>query len=150
MSCWLVKSEPHKYSIDDLRRDKTTLWTGVRNYQARNFLRAMQVGDSVLYYHSVTEPPGVIGIATVKATAVADPSQFESDGEYFDEKATPDEPRWFAPRLGYVRSFSQVIARKDMLSCRQLEGLECLKPRSRLSVHPVSEAHFRFICDLAS
>ena len=150
MNYWLVKTEPHVYSIDDLRRDKKTEWTGVRNYQARNFLQQMRVGDSVIVYHSNAEPPGVVGIATVKTAAVPDPTQFDKKSEYFDPKATKEAPRWFCPDLKFVRKLSRLIALDELRSCTTLAGLALLQKGSRLSVLPVSEKHFDTIVELAS
>lgn len=145
MSYWLVKTEPDVYSIDDLCRDKFTSWTGVRNYQARNFLKEMKVGDIVLVYHSNAEPPGVVGLAKVKAEAKPDLTQFEVGGEYFDAKATKDNPRWFCPDLAFVEKFPKILALDEMRSISSLEGLALLQRGSRLSVIPVSEKHFMVI-----
>jgi predicted RNA-binding protein with PUA-like domain len=149
MAWWLVKSEPHVYGIEDLRRDGTTLWSGVRNYQARNYLRAMQVGEELFFYHSVANPAGIAGVALVVSVAVPDPTQFDPESEYFDPKATSDVPRWFCPRVEFVRTFDGVLPRRDLLERTDLEGLELLKPRSRLSVQPVSKEHFRVLYALA-
>jgi predicted RNA-binding protein with PUA-like domain len=94
MKHWLVKTEPDVYSIDDLKRDRKTEWTGVRNYQARNFLREMHVGDMVLVYHSNAEPSGVVGVGKVVRLAEADPTQFDKKSEYYEPKATKEAPRW--------------------------------------------------------
>jgi predicted RNA-binding protein with PUA-like domain len=148
MKHWLVKTEPHVYSIDDLKRDTRTLWTGVRNYQARNFLREMSVGDLVLVYHSNAEPPGVVGVAKVTKPAEPDPTQFDKRSEYYDEKATHQVPRWFCPELGYVRTLGHLIALADLRDHKGLSGLTLLQPGSRLSVIPVSEKHFKLIVDM--
>jgi predicted RNA-binding protein with PUA-like domain len=145
MNYWLVKTEPHVYSIDDLRRDKKTEWTGVRNYQARNFLQQMRVGDSVIVYHSNAEPPGVVGIATVKTAAVPDPTQFDKKSEYFDPKSTETSPRWFCPVVSFSEKLPTMVSLEELRQNTLLEGLELLKRGSRLSVIPVSEKHFRLI-----
>jgi predicted RNA-binding protein with PUA-like domain len=150
MATWLVKTEPDVYSIDDLARDKVTDWTCVRNYQARNFLKAMAVGDEVLIYHSNAEPSGVVGIARVCAVASPDPTQFDKKSEYFDPKATKEAPRWFCPDLKFVRKLSRLIALDELRSCTTLAGLALLQKGSRLSVLPVSEKHFDTIVELAS
>lgn len=149
MAWWLVKSEPHVYSIEDLRREGTTLWSGVRNYQARNFLRAMKLGERVFFYHSVANPAGIAGIAQVCSLAEPDPTQFDPMSEYFDPRATTETPRWFCPRVQFVEAFDQVLPRKELIDRVELEGLELLKPRSRLSVQPVSEEHFAILYRLA-
>lgn len=149
MAWWLVKSEPHVYSIEDLRREETTLWSGVRNYQARNYLRSMKVGERMFFYHSVANPAGIAGIAEVYSVAEPDPTQFDPESEYFDPRATKEAPRWFCPRVRFVEAFDRVLARKDLLDRIELDGLELLKPRSRLSVQPVSEEHFAILYRLA-
>lgn len=150
MSHWLVKSESSCYSIDDLRRDRATHWHGVRNYQARNYLRAMKRGDQVLFYHSVEEPIGVAGVAEVTREAYPDPSQFQPNSEYFDAKATRDAPRWFCPDLKFFKKFSTVIELKTLREEPALQKMELLRRGSRLSVQPVTGAEFRAIMRLAS
>jgi len=150
MAYWLVKTEPHVYSIDDLQRDKFTAWTGVRNYQARNFLREMKRGDIVLIYHSNAEPPGVVGIASVKNEAKPDPTQFEQDGEYFDPAATKENPRWFCPDLAFLKKLPKMVSLEELRNNRDLDGLALLQRGSRLSVIPVSDKHFAIISDGAA
>jgi predicted RNA-binding protein with PUA-like domain len=149
MAYWLVKTEPDVFSIDDLARDKVTPWTGVRNYQARNYLREMRVGDEVLIYHSNAEPPGVAGLAVVCASAKADETQFDSSNEYFDPKATRATPRWFCPDLQFVRKWPQLTPLAELKASKALTGLLLLQKGSRLSVIPVSEKHFREIVQMA-
>ena len=148
MNYWLVKSEPSTYSIDHLHREKRTLWTGVRNYQARNFLKEMQVKDGVLFYHSSSEQIGIAGVALVVGAAKADPTQFEKGGDYYDPKATLETPRWFAPNLEYRRHFEPIITRKELSHVSALKSLELLRRGSRLSVHPVTEVQFKAILAL--
>lgn len=150
MAYWLVKTEPHVYSIDDLKRDKVTEWTGVRNYQARNFLKQMAVGDSVLVYHSNAEPPGVVGVASVKTVAAPDPTQFDTTSEYFDPAASKDQPRWFCPKLSFQAKLKQMVTLDALRQSRALEGLVLLQRGSRLSVVPVSERHYRAIEKMGS
>lgn len=145
MAYWLVKTEPTTYSIDDLKRDKKTHWHGVRNYQARNFLQKMEVGDTVLFYHSVVEPVGVVGIATVVKRAYPDPSQFEKKSEYFDPAARPDKPRWFCPDLGFKRKFAGTVSLKSLRELPGLSKMVLLQKGSRLSVQPVTEKEFEII-----
>jgi predicted RNA-binding protein with PUA-like domain len=145
MAFWLVKTEPHVYSIDDLRRDKITAWTGVRNYQARNFLKQMEVGDLVLVYHSNAEPPGVVGVARVKHGAKADPTQFDRKSEYFDPAASLEKPRWFCPDLAFSAKLAVMVTLESLRAQASLSGLQLLQRGSRLSVLPVSEKHFDII-----
>jgi len=147
---WLVKTEPESYSIDDLVRDRKTEWTAVRNYQARNFLKEMAIGDLVLFYHSNAEPTGVVGIAEVSRTAQPDPTQFDSKSEYFDPKATKDAPRWFCPTLKFIEKFKGVIVLDKLRTINGLEGMILLKKGSRLSVQPVSAGEYRILLKLAT
>ena len=145
MPCWLIKSEADVYSIDALRRDKTTLWTGVRNYQARNYLCQMKPGDQVLLYHSNSEPLAIVGIAEVKKAAIPDPLQFDSKSEYYDPKAGKDKPRWYAPELRFKEKFRAPITREMLQNTPALKNMLLLKKGSRLSVQPVSEAEFKAV-----
>lgn len=148
-NCWLVKSEPDVYGIDKLKADKTTQWTGVRNYQARNFLIEMKVGDRVLFYHSNTEPPGVVGVAKVVKTAYPDPTQFEGDSELFDIKSTWEKPRWFAPDLAFSRKFGQIVSIDVLRQTKGLSAMQLLQRGSRLSVNRVTQEQFDIILKLA-
>jgi len=150
MGWWLVKTEPDVYSIDDLARDTSTLWTGVRNYQARNFLRQMKRGERVLVYHSNAEPSGVVGVATVRRESAPDPTQFDRSSEYFDPKATEESPRWFCPDLKFSKKFPAMVSLDALRKSKVLEGLLLLQRGSRLSVIPVSERHFEAIVTLGS
>ena len=145
MKYWLVKTEPDVYSIEDLKRDKRTLWTEVRNYQARNYLRDMAMGDLLLVYHSNANPSGVVGIATVSKVAVADPTQFDPSSEVYDPKASPDAPRWFCPEVQYVESARTLIPLAELRERKELKNMELLRKGSRLSVQPVSEPEFSAI-----
>jgi predicted RNA-binding protein with PUA-like domain len=145
MAYWLVKTEPEVYSIQDLKRDKSTLWEGVRNYQARNFLSSMKIGDQVLIYHSNAEPPGVAGIGVVKELAQPDPSQFDSQSEYFDPNSKREAPRWVAPKIGFLKIFDNFLALESLKVNPKLSGLALLRRGNRLSVMPVTEAEFSVI-----
>lgn len=149
MNYWLAKTEPDVYSIDDLARDRKTLWTGVRNYQARNFLREMKKKDVVLIYHSNAEPPGVAGIAEVSREDLADPTQFERGGEYHDPKASKESPRWFCPEVTFVKKLPHLVSLDTLRAHKALEGLLLLQKGSRLSVIPVSESHFHAMIALS-
>jgi len=149
MKYWLVKTESSTYSIDDLKKDKKTHWHGVRNYQARNFLKDMELGDLVLFYQSVNEPLGVSGVAKVVKIAYPDPSQFEKNSEYYEEKSSPKEPRWFCPDLKFSRKFKEIIKLADLKKEKDLMDMHLLKIGSRLSVQPVTEKEFDKIVKLA-
>jgi predicted RNA-binding protein with PUA-like domain len=145
MQYWLMKSEPGDYSIDDLARDGTTHWDGVRNYQARNLMRDdMTVGDRVLFYHSNAKPPGVIGIAEVVRDAYPDHTQFDPDDGHFDPKSNPDDPRWVMVDISFVEKLPRLVGLPELKECPELEEMVLLN-RSRLSVQPVSAEHFDFI-----
>ena len=149
MKFWLVKSEPDVYSIEDFAKDKLTRWDCVRNYQARNNLREMQVGDNVLFYHSSADPSGVAGLARVAKTAYADPTQFDLKSEYFDPKATKSEPRWFSPELKFTKSFGRILTTAELRAEKALSGMALLQRGSRLSVQPVTEKEFTVIISLS-
>ncbi len=142
---WLMKSEPEVYSIEHLKKDKKTLWSGVRNYQARNFMKAMNVGDEVLFYHSSAEPPGVAGIARISKKAIPDPSQFDAKSEYHDKKASKEKPIWFCVEVSFEKSFSKLLSLHQLKNEKTLADLLLLKRGQRLSVQPVDEAHFQYI-----
>ena len=149
MHYWLMKSEPEEASIDDLARapDATLPWTGVRNYQARNFMRdSMQIGDGVLFYHSSCAQPGIAGIAKVASTAYPDPTQFISDSPYFDPKASPDSPRWILVDVSFVRK-TPLISIATLREHPQLEAMRVLAKGNRLSITPVSAPEWRFITE---
>lgn len=148
---WLMKSEPTDFSIDDLQRVGTEPWTGVRNYQARNFMRdGMQVGDGVLFYHSNTEVPGIYGLGEVASAAYPDPTQFVKKSKYFDPKATPEEPRWFLVDVGFARKFEQPITLAAIRDHAEALGEDFALTRkgSRLSVLPVTAAQYKQLLSL--
>jgi predicted RNA-binding protein with PUA-like domain len=137
MSYWLMKSEPDVFGIDQLQREQTTLWDGVRNYQARNFLKSMQVGDRAFFYHSNTNPPGIVGLMEITESMVVDPSQFDGEGEYFDPKATLENPRWHTVRVKYVQTFDRALYLSELREAFTSEELLVVKQGNRLSVLPV-------------
>ncbi|GAA5079164.1 EVE domain-containing protein [Lysobacter panacisoli] len=148
---WLMKSEPDTFSIDDLERVRTEPWNGVRNYQARNFMRdGMQVGDGVLFYHSNTEVPGIVGTATVASKAYPDETQFDSKSVYFDSKSTREEPRWFLVDVAFERKFSRTITLDEMKqhAARLGEDFALIRRGNRLSVLPVSAAQWKYLLSL--
>ena len=142
---WLVKSEPTTYSIDSLKSDKKTLWDGVRNYQARNFLKEMKKGDLVLFYHSVTEPIGVSGVAKVSKEAVPDPTQFDKKSDYYDPDSKKDAPRWFCPELSFEKKFAKIVDRPSLVKDKKLSSMMLMQKGSRLSVTPVTKEEFTVI-----
>ena len=147
--CWLVKSEPESYSIDDLRRDQRTAWTGVRNFQARNLMRdQMQAGDPVLFYHSSADPTGVAGLARVAGAAYPDPTQFDRSSDYFDERATEEEPRWFLVDIEFVEKFPRLVELAEIRETKALAQMPLVN-RSRLSVQPVGSDEFDLIVRMA-
>lgn len=149
MNYWLVKSEPDVYSLSDLKRDKTTFWDGVRNYQARNFLKEMKKGDEVLYYHSNAEQIGIVGIATIHKEAYPDPSQFDKKSKYFDEKATKEKPRWFCPDLKFKKAFKNILTLSELKEVKELSEMRLIKKGNRLSVIPVTKKEYNKILKLA-
>lgn len=148
---WLMKSEPSVFSIDDLAQapDRTTCWDGVRNYQARNFMRAMKPGDQVLFYHSNANPPAIVGIAEVTATAYPDPTQFERNHKHADPASDPEAPRWDMVDITYVRTFDAPVSLDSLRTEAALKGMVLLQKGSRLSVQPVTKAQWDHIVRLA-
>jgi len=151
MNHWLIKSEPDVFSIGDLAKAKrqTTHWEGVRNYQARNFLRAMQIGDRALYYHSNATPSAVAGIVEIVRTAYPDPTAWDKTSDYHDPKASPENPVWSMVDVKLVEIFPREIPLDELRSVKALVGMELLRRGSRLSVQPVTAAQFRTIETLA-
>ncbi len=147
---WLMKSEPDDFSIDDLARVQVEPWTGVRNYQARNFMREMQVGDGVLFYHSNADVPGIYGIAEVACTAYPDPTQFDRKSKYFDEKATREQPRWELVDVRYVRTLKRPIALDDIRAHADAlgEDFALIRKGNRLSVLPVTAVQWKTLLSL--
>lgn len=151
MNHWLMKSEPDVFSIEDLSRAprRTTSWEGVRNYQARNFLRAMGRGDRALYYHSNAEPSGVAGIVEIVRTAYPDPTAWDRKSDYHDPKASPGNPVWAMVDVRLVEIFPRLVPLEELRGVKALSGMELLRRGSRLSVQPVTAAQFRTIERLA-
>jgi predicted RNA-binding protein with PUA-like domain len=140
MAYWLMKSEPDVFSIEDLARSGSTIWDGVRNYQARNFMRQMAIGDLVFFYHSNTKPPGIVGLMAIGDVGLDDPTQFDPDSEYFDPKSTRETPRWQTVRGDYRQTFGAMITLDRLRLEFTPEELELVRRGSRLSVIPVSGA----------
>jgi predicted RNA-binding protein with PUA-like domain len=148
---WLMKSEPDEVSIDDLAAlpDRTTPWFGVRNYQARNYMRDdMQVGDLAFFYHSSCPEPGIAGIVEVASSAYPDATQFDRKGDYFDAKATRETPRWFNVDVRLVEK-TRLVALAELRAHPELESMRILQRGNRLSITPVEPAEWAFIVKLA-
>jgi predicted RNA-binding protein with PUA-like domain len=145
---WLMKSEPDTYSIDDLERDGTTHWDGVRNYKARNNMRAMQVGDEVLFYHSSASPPGVVGIARVCRDAYPDPAQFDERTKYHDAKSTREEPRWDMVDVEFVAKAKETVGLPEIKAEAALADMELVR-YGRLSVQSVKKEEFERVKRMA-
>ena len=149
MNYWLLKSEPDEFSIDLLMARKTEEWTGVRNYQARNFMREMQFGDQFFFYHSSCTEPGVVGIGKIARAAAADPTQFDANGDYFDGKSTLDAPRWASVLVAYVRHTLRPIGLERLrAAAASLEGFALLNRGNRLSVLPVTATQWQAVLTL--
>lgn len=140
MAYWLMKSEPGVYSIEDLERDRTELWDGVRNYQARNFLTSMTLGDKAFFYHSNTNPPAIVGLMEIVETKVVDPTQFDSASKYYDPKSSLEKPRWHTVTVSYLETFKTGIALEELREAFTPEELWVVRRGNRLSVMPVDEA----------
>ena len=149
---WLMKSEPDAFSFDDLMaaKKKTTFWDGIRNYQARNYMRdGMQVGDGVVFYHSNTKPPGVAGFAEVCHEAYGDPTQFDPGAKYFDPKSTEENPRWVAVEIKGELKVQDYVSLEDLRESKPLASMQILQRGNRLSITPVTAAEWKAIRKLA-
>ncbi|HVT60282.1 MAG TPA: EVE domain-containing protein [Thermoanaerobaculia bacterium] len=148
-SYWLMKCEPAAYTIEDLERDGTTSWEGVRNFQARNLLRdQMKVGDPVLFYASNADPAGVTGVAEISRAGYPDPFAWKRGHHYFDPKSDPRNPTWFAVDIRYVEKFGQIVSLAELKAARGLEKMMVVQKGSRLSVQPVTAAEFEVVLRL--
>ena len=147
---WLLKSEPLVFSIDDLVHSPqgTTCWEGVRNYQARNFLRAMMVGDQAFFYHSNADPPSIVGIVKIVKSAYPDYFSWDTRSRYFDKKSSPENPRWSMVDVKCVKKLSYSISLDQLRKTKGLEHMELLRKGSRLSVQPVGEEEWEVILKL--
>ncbi len=146
MRYWLMKSEPDMFSIDDLKTKKRSGWDGVRNYQARNYMRDdMKKGDMVLFYHSSCETPGVAGLARVHKESHPDPTQWNEKSDYYDSKSTAEIPRWFMVEVEFVEKFEHVITLSEIKATKELNKMPLVQKGSRLSINPVSEKEFEII-----
>jgi predicted RNA-binding protein with PUA-like domain len=149
MNHWLMKTEPDTFSIDDLKRKKREAWDGVRNYQARNFMRDdMRVGDGVFFYHSNCAEPGIAGLAEVATDAYPDPSQFDPESKYFDPGSSRDNPRWMLVDVKFVKKLKRVITLDELKNHKALADMRLLRKGNRLSVMPVDVADWKYILGL--
>jgi predicted RNA-binding protein with PUA-like domain len=150
MNYWLMKSEPTTFSIDDLakRPGKRDFWDGVRNYQARNFLRAMKKGDLAFFYHSNAEPTGIAGVVKIVGEATVDETAFDPRDHHFDPKSKRDKPAWYGVDVKFERKLGRVITLAELKAQRALAGMQILQPGSRLSVTPVERKHWEAVLKL--
>ena len=147
---WLIKSEPDCFSIHDLEKVEQEPWSGVRNYQARNFMwRDMKVGDLALFYHSNAKPPGIAGIAKVASAPYPDPTQFDKKSEYFDPAATEEKPRWYLVDFEHVATFKELLPLEALKSDTILSEMLVCQKGTRLSITPVEKKHFARVLKLA-
>jgi predicted RNA-binding protein with PUA-like domain len=148
MARWLMKSEPDVFSIDDLERQQTAAWEGVRNYQARNFMRDMRAGDLALLYHSSCAEPAVAGVMEVCRAAYPDPTQFNRRSKYFDAASKPGEPRWLMVDVRFRRRLRSPVTLERLKARKDLSGLPLVKRGNRLSVMPVTDTEWDIIVGL--
>jgi len=149
MTCWLMKSEPDAYSIDDLGRDGCEMWDGIRNYQARNMMRDdMQIGDEVFFYHSNCKEPGIVGIARVASAPYPDPTQFDRKSKYYDPKSGKENPRWCLVDVEFVRKLGRIITLTELKGQKSLADMILTRKGNRLSIMPVSRKHWNKILSL--
>ena len=146
MNYWLIKSEPAVYSIDDLAKNKTTYWDGVRNFQARNFMRdSMKIGDLVLFYYSNAEPSGVAGVARICKTGYPDFTAWDKKDRHFDSKSTKTKPLWFMVDIEFVEKFPYFVSLEELKGALALKGMMVTRRGMRLSVQPVDKEHFETV-----
>jgi predicted RNA-binding protein with PUA-like domain len=149
MKLWLMKSEPDVYSIDDLERDGSECWEGVRNYQARNFMREMSEGDLAILYHSNAKPPGAAGVCRICRKAYPDSTQFDKKSQYYDPKSKKEDPRWSMVDVEFVEKFAAPVSLQALKDDPALEGMRVTHKGSRLSVQPVEKGHFKRVLRMA-
>ena len=149
MNYWLMKSEPDAYSIDDLEKNTVTQWEGIRNYQARNFMRdTMRMGDRMLFYHSNATPPGIVGTGIICKESYPDHFSWDPTSKYFDLKSGPNNPRWFMVDVKFESKFDTFISLETLKLDPKLETMMVIKKGMRLSIQPVDKAHFDHILEL--
>ena len=134
---WLMKSEPDAYSIDTLKKDGVTLWDGIRNYQARNFMRKMAIGDKVFFYHSNCKPPGIVGFMEVIELNIVDPTQFQKESGYYDPKSSPEKPRWDCVKVKYLFKADKFLSLPELKTLFNEQELLLVRKGNRLSIIPI-------------
>ena len=148
--CWLMKTEPDVYSIDEFQKEKVAIWEGVRNFQARNFMRyEMKKGDKVLFYHSNAKPPGVVGLATVHTESLVDPYQFDKKSKYFDASSKKEKPKWYCVEIKYKKKLKNMVSLGAIKNHAPLASMLVGQRGMRLSVQPVSQQEYEEILALA-
>tara|TARA_B100001115_G_C15430589_1_gene202117 strand:- start:46 stop:507 length:462 start_codon:yes stop_codon:yes gene_type:complete len=145
---WLMKSEPDAYSIDSLEKEKVTLWDGIRNYQARNFMRKMEIGDKVFFYHSNCKPPAIVGLMEVINKNIIDPTQFDKESKYYDSKSDPLNPRWDCVKVKYLYKSKKFISLAELKSLFKDEELLVVKKGNRLSIIPVLDKSAQILLEM--
>ncbi len=151
MKHWLFKTEPTSYSITDLQRERKTLWTGIRNYQVRNFLRdEIKVGDKILIYHSSSDEIGIVGLAEVIKKVIPDPTAFDKKDSHFDPKSSKDKPTWFCCEIKFEKKFERTLHLKEIKQHHELFEMKLLQKGSRLSITPVTKSEYDFIVKLSN
>ena len=136
---WLMKSEPDAYSIESLEKDKITLWDGIRNYQARNYMRKMFIGDKIFFYHSNCKPPGIVGVMEVIDKNIVDPTQFDKKSKYYDPKSNISNPRWDCVKVKFVSKSEKLLSLPELRTLFNEKDLIVVKKGNRLSITPVKE-----------
>ena len=144
---WLMKSEPDAYSIENLEADVTTIWDGIRNYQARNFMRKMDIGDQVFFYHSNCKPPGIVGLMEVVDKNITDPTQFDQNSKYFDPKSDRSRPRWDCVKVKFISKSIKMITLQELKSLFFEDDLIVVKKGNRLSITPVKEKSAKLLLE---
>ena len=134
-----MKSEPNVYGIEDLKKEKTTLWDGIRNYQARNFMRAMQIGDKAFFYHSNCKPPGIVGLMEIIELNLLDPTQFDPNSKYFDPRSTNESPKWDCARVQYLGQFKDKLSLQMLSEKYSSDELKVVQKGNRLSILPIQQ-----------
>ena len=148
-SFWLMKSEPNVYSIEDLEREGQCFWEGIRNYQARNMMRDLfRVGDQALFYHSNATPPGAMGVMEVVKESYPDHTSWDSESKYFDAKSSKDNPRWVMVDVAFKEKFARCVSLQEMREHDELADMKVLQKGSRLSIQPLTETEFLYVCQL--
>ena len=143
---WIMKSEPHEFSIDNLKHKDVSIWDGIRNYQVRNMIRdVMKVGDRAFFYHSSSKEIGIVGEMEVVKSAYADPTQFKATSKYFDKGSKKDEPRWLSVDVKFIEKFAQILTLAEIKANPEFESLPLVKRGNRLSIMPITKTHYDLI-----